>query len=87
MSAHSTTTESPPETGPYSFLDLPAELRNRIYHYTFTPPLGHLELFDVLEPIPGEALLRKYPLKDVTSGKLANDIGRIRHMQADSRRN
>jgi hypothetical protein len=83
MSSRITTTQSPPDTEPCSFLDLPAELRNRIYHYTFTPPPGHLEVFDLLEPIHGEALLRKYALEDVTSGKSADDVGRIRHMQAN----
>jgi hypothetical protein len=86
MSSQGTTTLPLPDTEPYSFVDLPAELRNCIYHYTFTTALGHLELFDLLEPIPGEALLRTYPLEDVRSAKFADDIGRIRHVQANSRR-
>jgi hypothetical protein len=70
MSSQGTVTQPPPDTKQCSFVDLPAELRNRIYHYTFTTPLGHLELFDLLEPIPGEALLRTYPLEHFRSGKI-----------------
>ena len=54
--------QAPENGGIFPFLKLPAEIRNRIYQYTFAAPLGHLEIFDLLEPIPGGALLCRYTL-------------------------
>lgn len=62
MASPNTTKQAATGDDIFPFLDLPAELRNRVYQYTFRAPLGHLEIFDLLEPIPGGALLCNYTL-------------------------